>query len=174
MKKYKILVGGRGAECYVHKLNVDKRSQLMEGKVQEDQMDSEQISEILGVCVVTETDDIFLGAYNDPELYHITVLDENENTVWESENSHEFDDYQWEYKFDDDQVLVVEDYSKGIFYEYELELEQDFNHKLLVPIVTEIAEKVELITDFLYDESDLNSFKDYGDYWSKGLNYYLN
>ena len=101
-------------------------------------------------------------------------MDENENTVWESENDHEFDDYQLEYKFEDDQVLVVEDYSKGIFYEYELELEQDFDSKLLVPIATEIAEKIEIITGLLYDESDLSYYKEYGDYWSKGLTFHLN
>jgi hypothetical protein len=173
MKKYKIIVGGKGAECYIHRVNSEKKSILTEGKVEDDKMDFQEIGEVLGVDDALETDDIFLGPYNNPELYFITVVDENEKTIWESKPKHEFEDYQWEYKFDDDQVLVLEDYSKGIFYEYELELEKDFNSQLLIPIVTEIAERVEIITGFIYDEIDLSSYKEYGDYWSKGITYHL-
>lgn len=174
MKKYKIIVGGKGAECYVHRINTEKKARLLEGRVEEEKMETQEVAEVLGLDFVTDCDDIFLGPYNNPELYHITVVDENETTIWESETDHQFEDYQWEYKFEDDQVLVVEDYSKGIFYEYELELEKDFDSKLLVPITTEIAEKVEIITGLLYDESDLSYYKEYGDYWSKGLTFHIN
>jgi len=174
MKKYKIIVGGRGAECYVHRIDTEKKMKLTEGKVEQEKMDFEQIAEVLGVDFVTDCEDVFLGPYSNSELYQITVLDENENTVWQSENDHEFNDYQSEYKFENEQVLVIEDYSKGVFYEYDIELEQKFDPTKLTAITTEIIERVEIITGLLYEECDLSSFKDYGDYWSKGLTYYLN
>jgi hypothetical protein len=174
MKKYRIIVGGKGAECYVHRVNTDKRARLIEGKVEEDKMESEQIAEILGVDFVTDSDDIFLGPYNDPELYYITVYDENENMVWESSDKDLFDDVQMEFKFDSDEVLIVEDYTKGQFYIYEIELEKDFDPSLLVPVVTEIGERVEIITDLVYNEVELSYYKEFGDYWSKGITYYLN
>jgi hypothetical protein len=79
-----------------------------------------------------------------------------------------------EFKFDTDEVLIVEDYTKGQFYIYEVELEKDFNPSLLVPIITEIGERVEIITDLMYNEVELSSYKEFGDYWSKGITYYLN
>jgi hypothetical protein len=94
--------------------------------------------------------------------------------IWESPNNHEFDDVQMEFKFETDQVLIVEDYIKGQFYFYEIELEKDFDPALLVPIVTEIGERVEIITDLMYNEVELSSYKEFGDYWSKGITYYLN
>jgi hypothetical protein len=42
------------------------------------------------------------------------------------------------------------------------------------PIVTEIGERVEIITDLMYNEVELSSYKEFGDYWSKGITYYLN
>ena len=174
MKKYRIIVSGKGAECYVHKVNTDKRVRLIEGKVEEDKMESEEIAEILGVDFVTDSDDIFLGPYNDPELYYITVYDENDSVVWESSDKHEFEDIQMEFKFESDEVLIVEDYTKGQFYIYEVELEKDFDPSLLVPIVTEIGERVEIITDLIYNEVELSYYKEFGDYWSKGITYYLN
>jgi hypothetical protein len=174
MRKYKITVSGKGAECYVHRVNTDKRVRLIEGKVEEDKMESSEVAEILGIDFITDSDDIFLGPYNDPKLYYITVYDENENVVWESDNKHKFDDVQMEFKFDTDEVLIVEDYTKGQFYIYEVELEKDFNPSLLVPIITEIGERVEIITDLMYNEVELSSYKEFGDYWSKGMTYYLN
>jgi len=174
MKKYRIIVSGKGAECYVHKVNTDKRVRLIEGKVEEDKMESEEIAEILGVDFVTDSDDIFLGPYNDPELYYITVYDENDSVVWESSDKYEFEDVQMEFKFESDEVLIVEDYTKGQFYIYEVELEKDFDPSLLVPIVTEIGERVEIITDLIYNEVELSYYKEFGDYWSKGITYYLN
>jgi hypothetical protein len=137
-------------------------------------MESTEVAEILGVDFVTDSDDIFLGPYNDPELYYITVYDENENVVWESSDKHEFEDIQMEFKFESDEVLIVEDYTKGQFYFYEIELEKDFNPSLLIPIVTEIGERVEIITDLIYNEVELSYYKEFGDYWSKGITYYLN
>jgi hypothetical protein len=173
MKKYRIIVGGKGAECYVYRINTDKRARLIEGKVEENQMESDEISKILGVDFVTDSDDIFLGPYTDPKTYHITVYDENNTMVWESDDKYEFSDAQMEFKFEDDDVLIVEDYVKGEFYTYEIELEKDFDPSKLTLIITEVGNTIEILSDLMYGEVELSSYKDYGDYWSKGLTYYL-
>jgi hypothetical protein len=94
--------------------------------------------------------------------------------VWESKDDWELDFEEYEYAFEEPNVLIVEDYIKGIFFTYELEIEEDFDYKKLKPIVTEISESVELLTELTYNGVNLNSFKDFGDYWSKGLTFYLN
>lgn len=174
MKKYRIVVSGRGAECYIHKLNSEKKQNLFEGRVEYDEMESEQISEVLGVEYLTDTDESFVGPYNNSEHYMVTVYDENKKKVWESPNQYEFKEIQQEYKFDEEDVLIVEDYIKGEFYFYEIELEKDFTPTKLVPIITEIGNTVEIITNFMYNEVELSGYKEFGDYWSKGITYYLN
>jgi hypothetical protein len=132
------------------------------------------IRPLITIDFVTDSDDIFIGPYNHPENYYITVYDENENMIWESSDKREFEDVQMEFKFETDEVLIVEDYIKGQFYTYEIELEKDFDPALLIPISTEIGERVEIITDLIYNEVELSNYKEFGDYWSKGITYYLN
>jgi len=97
-----------------------------------------------------------------------------DDLIWESKNDHEFEDYIFEFVFEEDKSLIIEDYTKGQFFQYDIELDEEFDPKKLKPIVTEIGERVEIITNFTYNETDLSLFKEYGDYWSKGLTYYLN
>ena len=171
--KYRILVSGKGSECYVHKISPEIKSILLERKVENDEMDAEEIAEVLGIHFVTDSDDIVMGPYNDPENYFIQVLDENDKKIWESDNDHEFEDYQFNFLFEDETILTVDDYIKGTFFTYELELEKDFDHKKLIPIVSEISGEISLITDLMYEDIDLRDYKEFGDYWSKGLTYSL-
>lgn len=173
MKKYKIIVGGRGGECYIHHIDTTKKVSLLSEDVEENQMETEDIAKILGVDFVTDSDEIYLGPYYDPEVYLITVLDENENVVWESDNEHQFPDEGWNYEYTDSDVLIVEDYVKGQFFTYDIELEQDFDPSKLAVMVTELAERIEVITDIIYNGVDLRDYKECGDYWSKGISYYL-
>ena len=111
MRKYKIIVGGRGGECYIHHIDTNKKVSLLSEGVEDDKMETEQIAEVLEVDFVTDSDEVYLGPYNDPEVYLITVIDENGNIVWESSNDHKFEDEEWEYKYTDTDVLIVEDYN---------------------------------------------------------------
>ena len=174
MRKYKIIVGGRGGECYIHHINTDTKISLISEHVEEDKLDTEQVADILDIDFVTDSDEVYIGPFNDPETYLITVIDENDNVVWESDNNHKFENEEWEFRYNDTDVLIVEDYIKGQFYTYELELEQDFESSKLIPIVTELGERLQIITDLVYNGVELNSYKEYGDYWSKGISYYLN
>jgi hypothetical protein len=171
--KYRILVSGRGSECYVHKISPETKIILSERKIENNEMDAEEIAEVLGLHFVTDSDDIVLGPYNDPEDYLIKVLDENDKVIWESGNDHEFFDYQFNFLFEDETILTVDDYTKGLFYTYELELEKDFDYKKLIPIVSEVSGEISVITDLMYEDIDLRDYKEYGDYWSKGITYSL-
>jgi hypothetical protein len=172
--RYKVVVSGRGVECYVHLLEDEQRQRLFESDVENDNCDSDVVSEIIGKNDIFETDDIFLGPFNESDSFIIKVYNENNDLIWESEDDHEFEDHDYEFIFEDDKSLIVQDYTKGEFYQYDIELDEEFDPKKLKPIVTEIGERVEIITNFTYNEIDLSLFKEYGDYWSKGITYYLN
>jgi hypothetical protein len=174
MNKYKIIISGRGAECYVHSINKEQLHKLIECGVENDECEHESISEILDKVDIFETDNIFLGPYNNPDDFFIQVFNDNNVKVWESNEKCEFQETENEYLFESDNSLIIEDYTKGEFYNYEIEVDGDFDENKLKPIVTEIGERVEIITGFYYNEVDLLNYKEYGDYWSKGITYYLN
>ena len=174
MKKYIINVLGKGAECYVHKLTNEQKQKLNEIKTGEGDENPEYIASVLGINDIYDTDEIYLGPYNTPETYLIQVQDENGNTVWESTNDHSFDEEEYQGMYFNEDVLIIEDYSKGDFYSYDLEVEEDFDPKKLTPLVIDLSEVCEIITELNYNETPLTAFKEYGDYWSKGLTYIMN
>lgn len=178
MKKYKIKLSGRGAECYLHNLTESKKEQLLELDIENDEsdIDYEQINEILNVDHYDQTDDIITGVYNNPENFHITVMDNSGNTIWESEDSYVFNlpddldaNYRDHYK---DNQLTVQNYIKGDFFEYELEIKEDFNPQKLTPIFTEVNEVVDLITGLRYNGKELEVVE-FGDNWSKGVYFHI-
>ncbi len=168
--KYKIVFAGRGCETYVHKINDLQFDKLKETDLENPNVDF--ISEFLSKDDIFTTDDTFLGVYNDPECYMISVYDESDSLIWESDVNHEFEDCEFNCVFDNEKSLLVEDYVKGQFFSYEIDLEQ-FDANKLIPVITEIGEVVEIITDITYDGQSLNDTKDWLDFWSKGINYYL-
>jgi hypothetical protein len=168
--KYKIILSGRGSETYVHKITDLQFDRLSDLDLENPNVDF--ISEFLNVDDIFTTDDTFLGVYNDPECYMISVIDESENIIWESDVNHEFQDCDFTSVFDNQKSLLIEDYVKGQFFSYEIDVDQ-FDAEKLIPIVTEIGEVIEIITDLTYDGQSLNDTKDWLDFWSKGINYYL-
>jgi len=171
--KYKIILSGKGSESYVHQLSDSQYEILEEMDVENSDPDIDQLTEILEKNDIFETDDTFLGPYNDPENYIIEVFDDVENLIWSSGIDHEFIDCEFECRFDNSRVLIVEDYSKGQYFSYILDCDQ-FDPKKLKPVVIEVGERFEVITDLIYDDINLMDTKDWLDYWSKGLYYYLN
>jgi hypothetical protein len=171
--KYQIILSGRGSESYVHQLSDSQYETFKEMDVENSNPDIDQLAEILEKNDVFETDNTFLGPYNDPENYIIEVFDENETLVWTSSIEHEFSDYEFECKFDNDKALIIEDYSKGQYFSYTVDCDE-FNPEKLKPVIVEVGERFEVITNLMYDDKDLNDTKEWLDYWSKGLYYYLN
>lgn len=166
--KYILKISGRGGENYLHKLSQEQYDKLSELDLEE--ADQDEITEILKVDSVVDTDYSILGSYTDPESVFITVFDEQDNVVFESN-----EDTDLNYKFNQLQLegdyLVVHDYVKGDFQEFEFESE-NFDSSKLNLVVTEIGYELEAITRVIYDGQELEPV-DYGDYWSKGLYFYL-
>ena len=94
--KYKIVVGGRGSECYVHSINENQKLKLSECGIDGSYGEHETITEILDKEDIFDTDNIFLGPYNYPENYIIEVFNENNVKVWSSDTNHEFKDDEYE------------------------------------------------------------------------------
>ena len=173
MKKYKINVSGKGSETFVFPINEEQIQRLKEIDVEKSDMDFNEIGEILNVESISDTDISYIGAYSDPELFHIEVENENGEVIWESDTQFYPEDNVEEYLYDDENVLLVEDYQKGTFFTYELELEEEFNFALLNLIIKEIGKRVEIVVGLTYNGNDIENFKDFGDTWSKGISYYL-
>lgn len=164
---YKIEIYGRGSEFCLHELTEEQKEQFVDGDVEEDGMDYDQICEVLG----TEdyfTEDSQLALFDGE--YHIKVLDESDNIVWESEEGHEFPDAELVNLYEEGDYLLIEDYQKGHFFTYYLESES-FNPELLTPISTEYIQRYSVITDFKYNGQKID--REWGDTWSKGYTYYL-
>ena len=173
MKKYKISVSGKGSETFVFPINEEQKQKLKEIDVEKSDIDFDEVGEILNVESISDTDISYIGAYSDPELFHIEVENENGVIIWESDTQFYPEDNVEEYLYDDENVLLVEDYQKGTFFTYELELEEEFNFALLNLIIKEIGERVEIVVGLTYNGNDIENFKDFGDTWSKGISYYL-
>ena len=173
MKKYKISVSGKGSETFVFPINEEQKQKLKEIDVEKSDIDFDEIGPILNVEYLSDTEISYIGAYSDPELYHIEVENENGAIIWESDTKFYPEDNVEEYLHNDEDVLLVEDYQKGTFFTYELELEEEFNFALLNLITKEIAERVEIVFGLTYNGNDIEIFKDFGDTWSKGISYYL-
>lgn len=177
MKKVKLILGGRGAECYVHNINEEQKERLINGGVNEDKMTMDLACEILGVDFIEENDArIYTGAYTESDNFYIAAYDESDNLIWESNEDFEFneelEDHWWDGVEEDGNKLVVEDYIKGNYFEYILELEEDFDPQKLSPIILDISEIVQIIKGLKYDGKELE-VSEFGDYWSKGLYFHV-
>ena len=185
MKKLKVLLGGRGAEAYVFKLTPEQKQKLVDCKVEKGNMDVDEISEILEVGYITESEEVYTGAYanSDGWGFVIEVYDEEDKTIWNSYEIEKDWDFDEETKWDNEEegyqsvadaenLLIIEDYSKGNYYTFELEIEGEFDPKKLSPMITEIGERIEIITGLFYDGKKLEVYE-YGDTWSKGLYFHL-
>jgi hypothetical protein len=173
--KYKISISGRGADMYIHKLNEEQQNVLSEASVDnviKSKMEYEDINEVLG-HPADESDDVYAGVYYNGE-WVILVHDENGKLVFESDEDWHFNpeiDPHHESLFEEEVgYLIVESYSKGTFFEYELETDE-FDPNKLEPVVVELNERFELLKGVLYDGQEMDF--EWGDYDSRGYYYYL-
>ena len=172
MKTYKISLGGRGSECFIFPIDETQYQKLLNGDVESDKMELDDILETIEVEDIFDSEISVLGAY-DTE-YYITVSDENGDEIWNSETeSIDHDNTQWVDVDIEGDYLVIEDYSKGNFFNFYVETEDDFNPNKIGFIITEVADSRDIITSIKYDNEDLSDTKEYDDYWSKGFYYIL-
>jgi hypothetical protein len=171
MQKFTISLHGRGAEINVHNITEEQREKLKHLDL--DNCIFEDVSHILEMkdeFSLIESDEIYIGSY--PEHSRITVFDEEREIVFSEEienltlnelisESSSIDEVYQKNK------LYVNDNIKGTFFELVVE-EDSFDVKNLELHFSDI-EGSELITSIKYKDSEL----DFGDYWSKGIVYFL-
>ena len=184
MNKYKIILGGRGSESYIYKVNEEQKQKLIDGDVVSNKMEVEEIYEILGVEDYTDSEAVYSGPYsNDDTDFVIEVYNDKDELIWDSykaaKNGWTFDyelieeiEDAHESVYEENNVFIIEDYCKGNFFEFELEIEGEFNPNLLLPHTTEINERYDVMTGLYYDKVRLELYE-YGDTWSKGFYYHL-
>lgn len=177
LKTYKVILGGRGAELYIHPINEEKKQLLKEMDVENDNVlvDFDKLSEVLGVENWDYTDEIYSGPYDNPSAYHITVLDEQEDVVWQSEDDFYMSESESEedYEFiEKENSLLIEHYVKGTFKEYNLITPENFDPEKLTPVLIEVNETASVITGLKYDNEEME-INEYGDNWSKGTFFHI-
>lgn len=95
------------------------------------------------------------------------------NLIWESKNDHEFEDNEYVSVFDEGKILIIDEYIKGTYLNFVIEAD-NFDPLKLIPIITEVGERLEIITGFVYDGKKIDEVNEYFDYRSNGISYYLN
>ena len=184
--KYKIILGGSGAELYIHRIKSDQIKTFKEKRINELPMSSDEVLTILNKDNFDTTKESFTGPYFLSEgVYTIEVYDEKNEMVW----SHYSDeDESWEYdpdlqaeidecsdsycEFYADDVLVAEVHCRGIFKEYILDLTEDFDPNLLTPKIMEVVQRYAVITDLFYNKEKLYP-SEWGDPETSGVDFYL-
>jgi len=176
MRNFKLTLGGRGAEIFIHPISEEQKTQLQEMDIENKDVsvDWDKLNEVLKTDW-DSSDDTYTGAYDNPTAYHIRVFDEDDNEVFASDDDFymEEGDSDNDYQFvEKENVFVAEHYMKGTFKEYELKIDGDFDPSKLTPVVVEINETLSVITDLKYDGKEIEDFE-YGDDWSKGAFFYI-
>jgi hypothetical protein len=171
--KYKIEITGRGVDCYVHKITEFQKNDLIDNEIEMNVDSIDDVANILSIDDVFDTDLVHTGFYNDSENYIIKVRYVDSNKTLELIEYY-FDDYDYTSIYRDDNYLIISDQVKGNILNYEIDIEDEFDIGKLKPVVLDLCENLEIITDFTYDGKDLTDNKEYGDYDSKGFSYYLN
>jgi hypothetical protein len=169
--KITIEVWGKGCEAFLHKITEEQLDTLSDGGVEDDQMSVKEIEEVLEIDSITDTDNISTGVY--PDSFTIRVLNEDESVLWESDDNFEFSEYEDQYLYNDDKYLMIQDYQKGHFFTYKLEIDGEFDPSLLIATNTELLDGVaEIITGVKYGETEIE-WEDFGDTTSKGFYFSL-
>lgn len=168
---YTISVSGRGADASLYPLTLEQAQELKEMGIEEDLMSIDEIADYLGVDeIYSSSEHVVTGAYWG-EHYITVTNEETGEEVWNSESG-ETDDTEWkEGGIVDSSYLVVEDYCKGEFFTFRLEIEGEFNPLKLKPVIYEVAEVRDIISGMIYDEMDISDSKEFSNYWSKGFYY---
>lgn len=178
-KEYKIKTTGYGSDVFVYPINGEQLEALRDGDVLSGEMDIDEVCEILEIDDYYSSDYAYSGINANGGLTDditITVYDDSDNIVWESDYSFQFHDefIDYTYEHSDGNHLLIQDILKGEFMIYTLNLEDDeeFNPELLKTNVTQICDGVvELLSELSYGDKEM--IGDFGDNRGKGINFYL-
>jgi hypothetical protein len=165
--KYKIEIHGLGAEFALYELNPETKETLFESDVESGNMEQDEICQLLNIEYLFEDKETILGLCDGE--YQVFVYDENDELVWESEetglDNTEFDSDESEGEF-----LLVEDCQKGNFFTGHFESDT-FDPELLSSVNREYIRQYSSVVKFKYDDEVIET--DWSDTSSKGFNFYL-
>jgi hypothetical protein len=172
MKYYKITLGGRGSEIYPFKINEDQLEKFIEGDVERDGLNYDEICELLGVeSYFDSPNETYMGPYT--ETFYMKVENELGEIVYETE-SFDYDNCNFTDVYcDDNKYLLIEDYCKGEHIVYDLPLEEEFDINKLSYNLVDISCQIELVCGINYGTENCELYKSYGDTLSKGYYYHL-
>jgi len=168
--KYKIEIVGRGTECLIHKITEEQLNDLIINDIESNLASIDEVADILSIDDPLDTDLVHTGFYNNPEQYIIRVTNIDTDKVLDF-NDYYFDYYEYISDYRDDNYLIISDNIKGNMFNYELDIDGEFDIEKLRPVVLDLCEDLDIIVDFTYDSKSL--VKEWGDYDSKGFYYYL-
>jgi len=180
--KYKIQLGGRGAELYIHRLNKDQIQSLRKQEINKKKIDTDKVLAVIGKDNIDQTKESLIGPYID-DVHTLEVYDEGGNIVW---CHYSDDDGSWEYDADladeielggveeiyADDALVAEISCNGIFRVYELITDEEFDANLLTPKIVEFNNQFLVISDLFYNHDKLEVIE-WGDPETKGVVFHL-
>jgi len=165
--KLRIEIHGRGAEFALYELNPETKETLFESGVESGDMETDEICESLQTEYLFADKDTIFGLYDGE--YQVFVYDENDELVWESEESG-LDNIEFDEDDSKGEFLLVEDYQKGHFFTSYVETDT-FDPELLSCVNREYIGQYSSIVKFKYDDEELST--NWIDTSSKGFNFYL-
>jgi len=174
MKTYKIELAGHGEDCFIHEINDTQFEKFEDKEVEDGEMSMTQVLKVLKKSSHKDTDISIFGP--NPDNVCLYVKDESGISILELEENWEFEaiDNEDGVLYDDPNLLFISEELKGIFYSFELELQNDFDIRKLQPIKTEIGESIEVITGLVYDGIKLEPVEKMIDMEGDGgFNFYL-
>lgn len=155
MKKFTLNINGKGAECFVHRLTPEQKTKLNEINDQLGEKTYSEISSILNINNIHDTELLYLGPYHNSESVLIEVKNESDEVIWKSNNDYFFIKKEFMKKYYDEDVFIFQESYEGEFYSYDLEIENDFDFNKINLMVTDLSQVCEIITELSYDEIQL-------------------
>lgn len=166
--KYKIEIIGHGVDCYVHKIDENQLRNLIDNEIESGMTSILEISDILSIDDSLDTELVHTGFYSDSGSYIIRVTCDDKVLDFED---YDFNDYDYSSIYRDDNYLIISDVIKGNIFNYDIEIDGEFDIEKLKPTILDICEDLDIIVDFTYNGESL--IKEWGDYYSKGFDYYI-
>lgn len=170
--KYKIEIVGRGFDCFIHKITEEQLNDLIVNEIESNLATIDEVAEILSIDDPLDTDLVHTGFYNNPEQYIIRITNIDSDEVLDFKD-YDFDDYDYIASYRDDNYLIISDSVKGNIFNYQIDIDGEFDIEKLKPVVLDMCENLDIVVDFTYDGKDLTDNKEWGDYDSRGFYYYL-
>lgn len=171
MYNFTIILQGRGSEINEHPINPEQRSQLEHLNLHECIL--EDVADILDVEMehLVSSESPIIGVI--PENSEIAVFDDENGTIYKEEVqtilfqelNHPDSEMLEIYNHD---TVYAEDHVKGQFFEIKVTDDEPFNISNLKINITDI-EGEDYVTSIQYKNFDVS----YGDYWSKGIHFFL-